>query len=163
MKKRLSQYIKEMAEIDQELRFKAQPGRDFANFLIYAVDAIHNYRLHKIIKEHGYPTKKLVGGEGMRSFWLLIQHQDYDLELQENCLTHCNFDPKEKAYLTDRVLINKGEKQLFGTQHKITSNKHLILSPVKDRKNLGKRRRNAGLEPLERYLSKARKKLVGQK
>jgi hypothetical protein len=50
------------------------------------------------------------------NFWLLVQHQDLDLSLQINCLKNCGFENKEFAYLTDRVLVNRGEKQIYGTQ-----------------------------------------------
>lgn len=140
-------HIIEMAKIDQELRTQAKPGKELINYLIYAIDGIHNYRLRKIIEKYGYPTQKTMGKEVINSFWLLIQHQDYDIDLQENCLKNCDFEPKDKAYLTDRVLVNKGKKQIYGTQFKRIDGK-LTPAPMENKANVNKKRKAAGLKSL---------------
>lgn len=152
--KKLASHIIEMAKIDQELRFMAGKEKSLTNFVIYAVDFIHNYRIKMIIEKFGYPTEKLIGKDAMNSFWLLIQHQDYDSDLQENCLKYCDFEPKDKAHLTDRILMNKGEKQIYGTQFKLISEEKVIVYPLKDKKNVNKLRKQAGLEKLEDYIKK---------
>jgi len=112
-----------MAKIDQEIRFLAKKvsGKNqkltVANYAIYAIDLGHNGVIHRLIKKFGYPTKKLIGTEALKAFWLLIQHQDTDSWLQEECLKKCDFDKTEKEHLTDRVLINGGKAQRFGTQN----------------------------------------------
>ena len=55
------------------------------------------------------------------------------------------------AYLKDRVLVNNGKKQLFGTQ--FYTNKKGIFGPrpIKDIKNLNKRRKEYGLPPFSEY------------
>jgi len=123
-----------MKEIEQELRLNAKPGKDPANYLIYAVDIGHNQMIWRIIEQYGYPTKKMIGEKGMKAFWLLIQHQDYDLELQKQCLKNCDFDVESKQLLTDRVLINSGEKQIYGTQHMRLPDGKIVVAPVKKRK-----------------------------
>lgn len=152
--KKISKYITEMAKIDQDLRFMAGKEKSLINFMIYAIDIIHNYRIKMIIEKYGYPMQKLIGKDAINSFWLLIQHQDYDLDLQENCLKYCDFEPKDYAHLTDRVLMNKGEKQIYGTQFKLISKGKITLYPVKDRKNVNKLRKQAGLENLEDHIKK---------
>ena len=149
MNKKLQQQIMEMREIEQDLRVRlAKPGKELPNYLIYAIDICHNYRLRQIINKFGYPTRKLIGKNGMKAFWLLVQHQDYDISLQEDCLTYCDFDSQEKAFLTDRVLINKGKKQIYGTQFNF---------PIEDIKNVDKRRRQMNLESLKEYLRKCKR------
>lgn len=83
-----------MTKIDQELRFMAGKEKSLVNFVIYAIDAVHNYRIKMIVEKYGYPTQKLIGKEAMNSLWLLIQRQDYDLDLQKNCLKYCDFELK---------------------------------------------------------------------
>ena len=85
----------------------------------------------------------------MKAFWLLIQHQDNDVELQKQCLKRCNFELKNNAFLTDRVLINQVKKQIYGTQ---------FIGEIKDKKNVDKRRAKMGLEPLKDYLVQERKR-----
>ena len=143
----IQKQIIEMAKIDQDLRIQAKPGKELINYLIYAIDSVHNYRLRKIIEKYGYPTQKIIGKEGMNSLWLLMQHQDYDVDLQENCLKNCDFEPKDKAFLTDRVLIHKGEKQIYGTQSKRIDGK-LALAPIENEADVNKRRKAVGLNPL---------------
>lgn len=115
----------EMAKIDQDLRFRAvraqkrsKKGRlSLENYLIYMVDFVHGQRIKELIKKHGFPNKKSFGKDGMASFWLLIQHQDYDVELQKQCFKNCDFERNEKEYLRDRILINEGRQQMYGTQY----------------------------------------------
>ncbi|TSC96384.1 MAG: Uncharacterized protein Athens101426_389 [Parcubacteria group bacterium Athens1014_26] len=61
------------------------------------------------------------------------------------------------AYLKDRILINEGKKQLFGTQF-ITNkqNNKLTPRPIKDIKNLEKRRKEYNLPLFLDYLEMAK-------
>lgn len=154
MNKKLAQQIIEMKEIDQDLRLKARPGKDILNYLIYIIDVMHNYKIRKIIDKYGYPSKNLIGKRGIESFWLLIQHQDYDIELQEDCLMHCDFDKKCRAYLTDRVNVNKGKPQIYGTQFYPNKHGKFVPRSIKDKKNLAKRRKEFGLGPFRGYKKK---------
>ena len=55
------------------------------------------------------------------------------------------------AYLTDRVLVNEGSPQIYGTQiQDIEGN--AVLRPVEDPDHLDKRRREMGLGPITDYL-----------
>lgn len=146
MNKKLAQKIIEMKNIDQEMRFQSRkPGKNLTNFIIYAIDGVHGHRIKSIIKDYGYPTHKLIGKEGMEAFWLLVQHQDYDVKLQERCFKYCDFNSKNKAYLIDRVRANTERPQIYGTQ---------FNAPIADEKNVDKRRKKVGLEPLEEYLKR---------
>lgn len=162
--------IKQLFDIDQDIRkqvftnkklmvplskfmndnvkgIKTKYNFSLANFLIYNIDAIHNIKIRRIIDINGYPTTKLLGKRGMRYFWLLIQHQDEDLKLQENCLNNCDFSVENRAYLIDRIAINKGEKQIYGTQffrdHKT---KELKSREIFDKKNVNKLRKKVGIK-----------------
>ena len=50
------------------------------------------------------------------------------------------------AYLEDRVRVNAGQPQLYGTQVTVTDGE-LGPSPIDDRERLDERRAEAGLEP----------------
>ena len=169
---RLLKEIKEMFDADQELRMLwgnaeltkplSQWGKNvrqsakktqkwgLASYLVYFVDAAHNPRIYRIIEKYGYPTQKLIGAKGMDYFWLLIQHQDYDIELQKKCLENCNFNKKNEAYLADRILIHEGKKQTYGTQfERDTKNNRIVSQPIADKKNINQRRKKMGLQPLK--------------
>jgi len=54
------------------------------------------------------------GRDGIKGSWLLVQHQDFEIKLQKSFLKHCNFSSKNKQYLTDKILVNKGENNYTG-------------------------------------------------
>ena len=64
--------------------------------------------------------------------------------------------PKEElsqsnlAYLTDRVLLAEGKKQLYGTQFTVVDGKWKPR-PLEDEANVDKRRAEVGLPPLAEY------------
>lgn len=54
--------------------------------------------------------------------------------------------------MIDRVLIQKGEKQLYGTQVRSVANmNHFEFLPIVDEKNIDNRRREVGLGLIEDY------------
>ena len=114
--------ITEMAKIDQDLRFAAQEQFDQTgklsayNYLIYVTDFVHGERLKRLIKQYGYPTRKMLSADGLAAFWLLVQHQDYDTDLQKKCLKNCEFTAEHKKLLVDRIRVNEGRPQKYGTQ-----------------------------------------------
>jgi len=148
----LKRQIEEMYVLDQKSRKLAGGNRNelFYNILVYLVDNIHYFRIKEMIERHGYPTRKSLGVACLKKFWLLIQHQDSNSLLQKKCLENCDFAPKEKAYLTDRIFVNQGKKQIYGTQFYRKAGK-LIPRPIKDRKNLDKLRKSVGLDSFISY------------
>ena len=56
------------------------------------------------------------------------------------------------AYLTDRVLVSEGKKQIYGTQAQRGPDGRLRPAPVEDPKNLGRRRKSVGLMSERKYL-----------
>ena len=121
-------------------------------------DAANRQRLKEIIKEHGWPGKSLVGADGANAAWLLVQHADADVAFQRECLAltqaapEGEVSPKDVAYLTDRVLVNDGKKQRYGTQMGM----NFEPRPIEDADNVDKRRAEIGLPPLAQYVEDAR-------
>lgn len=124
------------------------------------IDERNRNRLKEIFKEHGFPTRKLVGRDAMFGIFLMIQHADGDKEWQrsqlkniEEAVKHEDLDGQCYAYLYDRIKVNSGEKQLYGTQFAKVDpiNKVVELAQTEDVENLNKRRRELGLMPIEIY------------
>ncbi len=160
--KSLAKTIIKLAEIDQMARHQLTDDKQ-ANIVVYLVDHAHRLKIKDIIKTHGYPTSTTIGKRAMEKFWLLIQHQDFDLELQKACLEHCDFSSKNKAYLTDRVRINEGKKQIYGTQFYRKKDGSMAHRPIQDPKNVDARRKKVGLQSLEEYKKVMRKMSKSQK
>lgn len=157
----LAKIINRMAVLDQKMRKKAAKSGIWDS----KIDQINTENMKKIIKENRWPTINLVGKKASRNAWLLVQHADYDKNFQKKCLSlmikvfknNPNDIAKDNiAYLKDRILINDGKKQLFGTQFVINKQNKLIPRPIKDIKNLEKRRREYNLPPFSDYLEMAK-------
>lgn len=98
-----------------------------------------------------------MGEEGVAAMWLLIQHQDTDIDFQKTCLLLLkdaveaqNAPMKHFAYLLDRVNMHEGRPQVYGMQWKQKDGK-LVIYCVKDIDILDAVRSAAGLCPLSEY------------
>ena len=122
-------------------------------------DHINEVKAKAIIKKYGYPGYDLVGSSS-DSFWAIVQHCDDDVPFQERVLALMkqqiakNNASKEKyAYLTDRILVNKDQKQIYGTQlSRDNKTGKYSAFPLKDPKEVDKLRQEVGLEPLAIYI-----------
>jgi hypothetical protein len=119
----------------------------------------HTIILKKILKTYGYPNFDKVGKESSNNYWLCVQHCDHDLKFQEDVLKlmkkelkNKKSDPKNYAYLTDRVNINLGKSQIYGTQVEY-KDRTAVPKKLKNPKTVDKRRKGVGLDPLESYLA----------
>jgi hypothetical protein len=113
--------------------------------------------MKEIVSEHGWPTVAKVGQDGTRAAWLLVQHADHDPAFQRLCLTMMQLhagksevSQTDLAYLTDRVLVNEGKEQVYGTQFHVLNGVRQPR-PIKDPDNVDKRRRAAGMNSLKEY------------
>jgi hypothetical protein len=126
-----------------------------------SVFILNEQRLKAVLKQYGFPGYHLVGEKGSNNFWLMVQHCDKDVQFQQQVLKAMkaelpkhNADPKNYAYLTDRVLLNTGQKQLYGTQLMYrTDSCQAIPRPLRDSLSVNTRRKAIGLEPIETYLN----------
>ncbi len=113
--------------------------------------------LRHVVEKHGWPTITMVGKDGANAAWLLVQHADKDRKFQRQCLDlmkdllpQGEADKKNYAYLTDRVLLGEGKKQLYGTQfHQVQG--RWEPRPLEDPLNVDDRRKEMGLGTLEEY------------
>ena len=153
-----------IVEKDQAIRTQLRkydlgsPELDSLHLIMQEVDYQNREELKQIIKKFGWPTISLVGKKGASNAFLIAQHSDLDVAFQKKCLKplkkamrNNEAEKGNYAYLKDRVLVNLGKKQLYGTQ---MDNKG--PRPIKRRKNLDKRREKMGLEPLDVYLKSFR-------
>ena len=138
---------------DQAARF----GEDAE--AIWAVDAENLPWLKRVVAEHGWPGKSLVGADGAFAAWLLVQHADRDPAFQRQCLELITAAADlgeatraQLAYLTDRVLLAEGQPQVYGTQA-IGRDGRFAARKLRDPDGVDERRASAGLEPLAAYLA----------
>jgi len=169
----LHKVLLKLKEKDQNIRLKImhdsnweatfhsmrKTARDSFNNEFNTNDKECEFELKKIISKFGWPGLKMVGSAGETAAWLIAQHSDLDTTFQVFCLKKMmvailNYDSQLNniAYLQDRVLVNEGKKQIYGTQF-VDSNKKLRPRPIRDEKNVDKRRHAMELPSLETYLT----------
>lgn len=102
---------------------KNEEEKEKAGNMIGEVDAKNTARMKEIIDEIGWPLISEVSKDGASAAWLLVQHADRQPQFQAKCLPMLKkaFKAGEAsgsnyAYLFDRVAVNLGNKQRFGTQ-----------------------------------------------
>ncbi|MGV3613802.1 MAG: DUF6624 domain-containing protein [Fimbriimonas sp.] len=123
-----------------------------------AVDRANTAWLKSVVDRIGWPGIPEVGTEGAECAWTLVQHADRDRPFQRQCLDLMRakmatgeVEKRAVAYLTDRVLVGAGERQIYGTQMMSDGNGGWIPRPVEDPDNLEQRRAEAGLETMAEY------------
>jgi hypothetical protein len=123
--------------------------------------------LRDVVKAHGWPTISLVGDDGAKAAWLLVQHADADTKFQRRCLDLMGKLPENEvsqsniAYLTDRVRLAEGKKQVYGTQFMQEDGKWKPR-PLEDEANVDRRRAEVGLPPLAEYIRLIQQQYGGQ-
>jgi hypothetical protein len=144
-----------MDAADQEMRTAALKGE---GPWLPELDRMHTERMRAIVEELGWPTISKVGEAASMNAWRLVQHADHDVAFQEHCLGLMKACPpgevlKEKlAYLEDRIRVNRGQPQPYGTQGYLTDQGDWVTRPIEDRRNVNSRRAAVGLEPIEQYI-----------
>lgn len=158
---------KEYKTYTKELKQKKTTERQYKQKIkslskeLFAIDKKHTKRMENIIKQFGWPNKNLVGKQGSRAAWLLIQHADHDVAFQKKCLSLLKeavnkgeAEKKNLAYLTDRVLVHENKKQIYGTQFQRNKKGIFVPFPIARLQELAKRRKAMDLEPFSVYIKK---------
>jgi hypothetical protein len=141
---------------DKLLSEKEKAEQDDLVKAISKIDADNTQWLKGVIEKHGWPTKSMARADGANAAWLLVQHADADAKFQRKCLDLMTALPKDEvdqsdvAYLTDRVLLAEGKKQLYGTQFEWVEGK-FQPRPLEDEANVDKLRADVGLPTLAEY------------
>jgi len=166
----LANELRRIAKIDQIAAYIPQGeykklSQEEWNAFKDSVFTTHQKRIEEIFNDYGFVGYDLVGKKGSQDFWLVVQHSDHNPEFQKEVLEKMkkevdkeNADSKSYALLVDRVKLNTGQKQIYGTQ--VDYNFKLAQAYPKklaDSINVNQRRKSVGLEPLEVYLNRMSK------
>lgn len=151
----------EMRDADQRVRGAALRATNFHGVL--PVDSRILARLKEIVDQHGWPGKSLVGEDGANAAWALVQHAYQDpgfmrraRGLMERAVKRGEASARDYAFLVDRVRLQQGKGQLYGTQFVRDSKGRLILQPLKDPEEVDERRAKMGLSPFAVYEAELR-------
>jgi hypothetical protein len=146
-------------ERDQAIRARIHPVDNPAPAAIRdemrRIDDDNAMYLRNLIAEHGWPGRALVGDDGAHAAWLLAQHAPSELQeewlpLLERAAQTGDASLTDWAYLLDRVLMHRGEPQVFGTQYVLREG-NLEPHEIRDVDTLDDRRTKVGMEPFSEY------------
>jgi hypothetical protein len=126
------------------------------------VDQDNTRWLSAVVAARGWPGRTLAGDDGALAAWLIAQHADRETAVQltflqalRGAVAAGEASPAHLAYLEDRVRVDAGRPQLYGTQFTVT---HGIFGPrpIEDPQHLDERRTAIGLEPFAAYEAQLR-------
>lgn len=161
----LADELKQMAEIDQiaayipQGMYKEWPTEKWSQFKD-SVFVSNESRVQEIFNKHGFVGFDLAGKEGSGNFWLIVQHSDHNPDFQQSVLDKMkievekqNADPSSYGLLVDRVNLNTGKQQVYGTQvdYNIETGQAFPKN-LMDSLAVDERRKSIGFPPLAQYL-----------
>lgn len=162
----LADELQRMAEIDQiaayipQGKYKSWTSEKWNQFKD-SVFVSNQTRVEEIFDEHGFVGYDLAGKEGSGHFWLIVQHSDHNPEFQQTVLDKMkievekqNADPTTYGLLVDRVKLNTGKKQVYGTQvdYNVQTGQ-AYAKDLMDSLTVDERRNSIGLPQLAEYLN----------
>ncbi|WBV56949.1 hypothetical protein PFY10_00660 [Chryseobacterium daecheongense] len=113
-------------------------------------------KLNDIMDIIGYPGIDKLGKEASEAAWLIIQHAIGQPEFMRKCVRllkdavdEQKADPKNLAYLSDRIAVFEGKPQLYGTQFDWNENGEMVPNFVDNIAKVNERRKSIGLNTLE--------------
>jgi hypothetical protein len=164
---KVAEEILNMAEKDQELRKRITPHRAFTEAEKIEWAELHDAqteRLRHIVSSIGWPTISKVGKKAAEDAWLIAQHADHDVAFQKECLAAMSAEKTEEvspidvAHLHDRICMNEGVPQFFGTQMIRNEYGEYGPYPIEQIETVDERRAEIGLGTLAEYKDEHAKK-----
>jgi hypothetical protein len=160
--KSIAEKIIELKNADLILRDKLVQNGQLSEGYNEEMKELHNRNaktLNDIIDKIGYPTIDKVGKEANEATWLVIQHSIGQPKFMKKCaellviaVSENKADPKNLAYLTDRIAVFEGKSQLYGTQFDWDEYRNLTPNPFDDLVKVNERRKSIGLNTLEEQI-----------
>jgi hypothetical protein len=117
-------------------------------------DPRHADRLWGILDDYEtWPGLRLVGEDGERAAWLIVQLGDGDLQRRalphlEAAVDQGDAHPSHYACLLDRVRMSEGRPQVYGSQFVVHDDSTLSPWPIDEPAQVDQRRFVMGLPPL---------------
>ncbi len=125
-------------------------------------DSLNQATVFGILDKEGWPAR--LSDKANQAIWLVIDHSDLAARRKYLGLVKAKaeegvLDKSDFAVLNDRVLMEEGKPQIYGTQIKMAATfvgedltMQLYLWPVEDPAALDSLRSSVGLSPIEDYL-----------
>lgn len=113
-------------------------------------------RLLELLDKYGWPSASEVTEYAAAGAALIINHTNYETRakyfpLLEKAFKQGEAQPLRYAKMRDRLLVEEGKDQLYGTQWKFEDSER-VPHPIEQPEYVDKRRAEIGLGPLKDYL-----------
>lgn len=126
---------------------------------IHEIDSAHLKYVKELLDRYGWLGPKDIGNRGNLTLFLVIQHADRStqedyLPMMRQAAKAGNAKSEHLALLEDRVAIEQGRRQLYGSQIGLDSiTRRYFVLPLEDPEHVDDRRKQVGLPPLSEYVS----------
>lgn len=149
----------QMKDHDLQVRQRLLDEGKLGGLYVPEMEAVHRQnaaRLREIIAEHGWPHEEIAGQDGAKAAWLIAQHAIGEPDFQRQTLVLLKKYAGEgklpiwqTAYLEDRIAVQEGRLQRYGTQwiNDICDGLSRPL-PLEDPDHLNELRAAVGLGPM---------------
>lgn len=109
---------------DMRVRQELVDAGELGGSYVPRMEAVHvrnAVRLRELIAAHGWPDEELAGKDGAEAAWLIVQHAIGEPELQREAFRllralEGRVPAWQAAYLEDRIAMQEGRPQRYGTQ-----------------------------------------------
>jgi hypothetical protein len=166
MDTRLRQRLLEMAAEDERVRASLAGSGVLHEGYVPEMSEVHRRNaadLREIVDRHGWPGRSLVGEDGARAAWIILQHAIGDPDLQKRCLPllweavkRGEAEPAHAAYLEDRIRFFHRLPQGYGTQFDWDESGQMSPWTLARPDRVDEDRRSVGLPPLAEAVRQAR-------
>lgn len=142
-----AEIIDEVYKSDQRIREADTPFKEFAK-----QDHANQELIISIVEKCGFPTLNEVSQDNMNAIWTVLQHSKKKYRKKyfpkvEAAVNNGDLSKAQYATMKDRILMDDGKPQIYGTQIK-NGKLYKLDSP----KTVNERRAEMGLKPIEEYL-----------
>jgi hypothetical protein len=138
---------------------KITPQVDSIINVLHFLDSVNDVKVEKILDTYGWLGADVVGQHGNNTLWVVIQHANLAMQkkyqpMMEDAWKKGNLRPSQYALTIDRILMNEGKKQIYGSQLKSEPSNldKYYVYPMVDPDNVDKRRAEMQLDPMEDYV-----------
>jgi hypothetical protein len=153
----LRQELVAMKQEDLRVRKELADAGELGGPYVPRMEAVHvrnAARLRELIAEHGWPTEEIAGKDGAEAAWFITQHAIGEADFQRSVLKLLQgaagkVPAWHAAYLEDRIAMQEGRPQRFGSQW-MDDPRDGLIRPWKlaDPENVNSLRASVGLDPL---------------
>jgi len=124
---------------------------------ISVMDAENQKMVSSVLDKYGWLGPETIGSRGSRALFIVLQHapsamQEKYLPMMRSAVKQGKAKATNLAMLEDRVLMEKGKNQIYGSQL-FSDSTGMYVCPIEDVDNLDKRRAEIGLMSMKDYLS----------